>query len=137
MTASIHDQPWPGGKNSWVTISGGVFVPASALSASPVFLWYFPWDAWIEEARVGWQRAGSSDATSITGTLGGTSKNVFAAYSPGASVALTKQTLHADVAAHAYCVLKGDYLKVVASNTTNQSGLIMVQFELMPRYAGG
>jgi len=123
-------QPWPNGVYE-VRIGGRLI---GSDGAEPVDSYVLPFDAYVEYVRYHYYQAEAADLDAVSlASSGSASKTIVAAADMSGDIAGTAQTLHADVASHAYRLRAGDVILLSADSTgATEGGNIHATIGLRP-----
>src|SRR3990172_7810440 len=102
--------PYPTSKTGTITVMLGGFIENAATGAT-LGTWRAPFDCWIEEVFYSYFGF-TADLDAVTLVTVDAAKTIVAAADMGADLECVKQTLHADVADHAYQINKGDIIRL-------------------------
>lgn len=128
--------PFPLGNKSLDWLQDAQIYCPNGLTTTVIARFLVPYDCYIRECWVGYT-GGTADVDAVVIATVDGSKTVVASQDMGSDQAMTKQTLHADVAKDAYEVNGGDTITVsVDTSATNESGYLAVAIGIRPKFAG-
>lgn len=126
--------PMDGASLVWLT-AAQIYCP-NGLTTTVVARFLVPHDSYVREVWVGYT-GGTADVDAVVIATVDAAKTIVASQDMGSDIAMTKQTLHADVALDAYLVNANDTITIsVDTSAANETGYLAVAIGLRPKQAG-
>jgi hypothetical protein len=127
---------FPLGNASLVWLQNAQIYCPNGLTTTIVARFLVPFDCYVREVWMGYT-GGTADVDAVVVGTVDASKTIVASQDMGSDIAMTKQTLHANVAKDAYELNGGDTITVsVDTSATNESGYLAIAIGLRPKFAG-